>query len=243
LDVCTDALRAGRSARAARDRIEAELVRRLSRVDATLLAAVVRQSGLARDIAALIADHIANLQAGRLAETAELTGRARRIEQKADRIAIDARAEIARLNAGATLLQLVDRIEEAIDELEQAAFIASLTPPDIGATALTSLADLCATAVAGTEAAASGADAAAQVPEGHRSDAEDALAAITRLVEFEHRADDSERTITALVLRGGLDLSHALSALELARALERATDRLASFGHVLHAHILTDLSS
>ena len=243
LDICTNALRSGRSARAARDRIEAELVRRLSRVDATLLAVVVRQSGLARDIAGSITDHIANLQTGRLAESAELTGRARRIEEKADRIAIEARTEIARLDADPTMLQLVDRVEEAIDELEQAAFIASLTPPEIGATALASLADLCATALASTEAAASGAAATAEVPEGHRSDAEDAFAAVARLVEFEHKADDSERAVTALVLRGELDLSHALMALELARALERATDRLASFGHMLHAHVLTDLTS
>jgi hypothetical protein len=35
----------------------------------------------------------------------------------------------------------------------------------------------------------------------------------------------------------------ALSALELARALERATDRLARFGHLLHRHLLADLSA
>jgi uncharacterized protein Yka (UPF0111/DUF47 family) len=243
LKICTDALREGRSARTARDRIEAELVRRIRRVDATLLAGVVRQAGLAREVAASIAGHIANLRAGRSTESGELRTRARHIEEKADRIAIQARAEIARLDAGATMLQLVDRIEEAIDELEQAAFIASLAQPDIEGTALASLADLCATALGCTEAAASGADAAAEVPEGRRSDTEDALAAVTQLVELEHKADDAERAITALVLRGGFDLPRAFTVLELARAIERATDRLASFGHVLRAHVLADLTS
>jgi len=33
-----------------------------------------------------------------------------------------------------------------------------------------------------------------------------------------------------------------LAALELARAMERATDRLAGFGHLLRRHVLADLS-
>jgi hypothetical protein len=52
-----------------------------------------------------------------------------------------------------------------------------------------------------------------------------------------------EREVTRLTLGGGLDLPAALSALELARAIERATDRLASFGHQLRQHVLADLSA
>ncbi|MEJ2377360.1 MAG: hypothetical protein P8Y71_18815 [Pseudolabrys sp.] len=48
-----------------RDRIEADLVRHLERVESTLLATVVRQAGLARDIAAGIARFIAEQQAHR----------------------------------------------------------------------------------------------------------------------------------------------------------------------------------
>jgi uncharacterized protein Yka (UPF0111/DUF47 family) len=243
LRICTDALKEGRSARLARDRIEADLVRRLKRVDATLMAVVVRQVGLAREIAAAITAHITDLKSGRPGESAALAAQARRIEEKADRIAIEARAEIARLDADGVMTQLVDHLEDAIDDLEQAAFIASLIPPDMGANVLAPLTNLCMTALAGTEAAACGADAAAEVPEGHRSDAEDALAAVGRLVEIEHKADDGERAVTKLVLRGELDPVRSLAALELARALERATDRLAGYAHVLHTHVLADLTS
>jgi hypothetical protein len=45
------------------------------------------------------------------------------------------------------------------------------------------------------------------------------------------------------VLRGGLAFPTSLSVLELARAIERATDRLASFGHLLRQHVLADLSA
>ncbi|MBV9628253.1 MAG: hypothetical protein JO230_09175 [Xanthobacteraceae bacterium] len=243
LRICTDALKQSRSVRLARDRIEADLVRRLKRVDATLMAVVVRQAGLAREIAAAIAAHVANLQGGRPTESAALTQQARRIEEKADRIAIEVRAEISRLDADSTMTQLVDRVEDAVDDLEQAAFIASLIPHDLTQNVLIPLADLGAAAILATEAAASGADAAAEIPEGHRGDAEDALAAVGRLVEIEHKADDCERAVTQLVLRGELDPVRALGVLELARALERATDRLAAYAHVLRTHVLADLTA
>jgi uncharacterized protein Yka (UPF0111/DUF47 family) len=241
--VSTEALSAGQSVRQVRDQIEADLVRHLERVDSALLAIVLRQVGLAHDMTAVIARHIAALQAGRPADATLVKARAGQIERKADRIAIEARKEVTRLNARAIIGQLVDRVEEAIDELEQAAFIASLTPPATDPALLSALAELCAVATSATEAAASGLAAAVEVPEGRRADSEDALAAVIRLIDAEHDADARERDVTARVFAGGFDLATSLSVLELARAIERATDRLAGFGHLLRRHIMTDLSA
>lgn len=243
LRASTDGIIAGRSVRLIRDQIEADLVRHLDRVDSALLAIVVRQAGLVHDIAAALVHHIAALQAGRPADGKLLSTRAGRIEQKADRIAIEARNEVTRLNAHPIIEQLIDRVEEAIDELEQAAFIASLVPPGIDSELLLALAELCKVAVSGAEAAASGMAAAADVPEGRRADADDALAAVVRLIEAEHAADSCERNVTARVFAGGFDLAISLSVLELARAVERATDRLAGFGHLLRRHVMTNLSA
>jgi len=239
----TEALSAGRSVRLVRDQIEADLVRRLERVDSALLAIVLRQAGLAHDLTALIAHHIAELQAGRPSDSKQLAVRAGQIERKADRIALEARNEVARLNAGPIIEQLVDRVEESIDELEQAAFIASLAPGGIDPALLSALAELCAVATTATEAAASGLAAAVDVPEGHRADSEDALNAVVRLIDAEHAADERERDVTARVFAGGFDVATSLSVLELARAIERATDRLAGFGHLLRRHIMTGLSA
>jgi uncharacterized protein Yka (UPF0111/DUF47 family) len=239
----TEALSAGRSVRLVRDQIEADLVRRLERVDSALLAIVLRQAGLAHDLTALIAHHIAELQAGRPSDSKQLAARAGQIERKADRIALEARNEVARLNAGPIIEQLVDRVEESIDELEQAAFIASLAPGGINPALLSALAELCAVATTATEAAASGLAAAVDVPEGHRADSEDALNAVVRLIDAEHAADERERDVTARVFAGGFDVATSLSVLELARAIERATDRLAGFGHLLRRHIMTGLSA
>jgi len=243
LRVSADALLQGSSVRLARDRIEADLVRHLQRVDATLLAIVVRQAGLASEIAAGIAHVIAEQQADRRFDCAALASRARHIEEKADRIAIEARSEIARLDADPKIEQLVNRIEDAIDELEQAAFIASLVPDEVASDLLNPLAELCTAALSGAEAAAMGVAAAASVPEGHRVDSEDALAAVGRLIETEHNADTAERAVTAVILRGEFDLKTALAVLDLARAIERATDRLAGFGHLLREHVLAHLAA
>jgi uncharacterized protein Yka (UPF0111/DUF47 family) len=243
LRIAAEALLEGSSVRLARDRIGAELVRHLQHLDAALLAIVVRQAGLAREIAAGIALFVAEQQARRPFDRAALADKARRIEEKADRIAREARGEIARLMARPSIERLVNRIEEAIDELEQAAFVASLVPNDVTADPLEPLEDLCAAAVSGAKAAAVGVMAAAAVPEGHRVDSEDALAAVDRLIQREHEADAAERPLTALVLGGESDLKTALSILELARAVERSTDRLAGFGHLLREHVIADLST
>jgi uncharacterized protein Yka (UPF0111/DUF47 family) len=243
LRVSAEALLEGGSVRLARDRIEADLIRHLQGVETTLLAIVVRQAGLAREIAAGLARFVAERHARRPFDGTALAAQARRIEEKADRIASEARSEIVRFAADPAIVGLVDRMEDSIDELEQAAFIASLVPAEIAPELLAPLAELAAAAVAGTEAAAAGIAAAADVPAGHQVDSEDALAAVGRLIDAEHKADAAERGVTAVVLSGDVDLKTALSVLDLARAIERATDRLAGFGHLLRARVLADLAT
>ncbi len=243
LRVSAEALLAGGSVRLARDRIEADLVRHLQRVEVALLAIVMRQAGLAREIGAAVGQFVVARRARRPFDCVALVKTARHIEEKADRIATEARGEIARLDADRRIENLVNQIENAIDELEQAAFIASLVPAELATELIDPLDELCAEVVAGTQAAATGVAAAAEVPEGHRVDSEDALAATARLIDAEHAADAAERRVTAQILTGEFDLKTALSVIELARALERATDRLAAFGHILREHVLADLAT
>jgi uncharacterized protein Yka (UPF0111/DUF47 family) len=243
LRASTEALCAGRSVRTVRDQIEADLVRHLERVDGEMLAVVLRQVGLANDLATAIARHINALLTDRPADGKLLAARAGKIEQKADGIAIEARKDVTRLDAQPVIRELIDRVEEAIDELEQAAFIASLMPKGVDVSLLAGLGELSSVAITVTRIAASGLVAATDVPEGRRADTEDALAAVARLLDAEHAADRQERAITARVFGGGLDVATSLSVIELARAIERATDRFAGFGHLLRRHIMIDLAA
>jgi len=242
LRLSTDALRQGRSARSVQEALEADLVRRIERTESALLTTVVRQMGLARDIAVGIAATLADRQAHTPSTGGANARRAKRIEKKADAIAVDARSAILRSQGSAAIAQMVDAAENAIDELEQAAFFASLMPPRLEPTVLGTLEDLCAAAAAGTEAAARGLEAAAGIAEGESTETDDALAATDRLADLEHAADNAERAVTTVVLQGDGDVRTALPVLELARALERATDRLSAMGHLLHHHVMAGLS-
>ncbi len=243
LRVSAEALLQGSSIRLARDRIEADFVRHLQRADTALLAIVIRQAGLAHDIGAAIARFLADQRNNPRPDGATLAASARHIEEKADRIAMEARGEIERLDADRGIERLVNHMEDAIDELEQAAFVASLIPAGLAVELVEPLEELCAAIVSGTAAAAIGVTAAAEVPEGHRVDSEDALAAVGRLIDAEHDGDAAERKVTTNVITGSFDLKTALSTVELARALERATDRLAAFGHALREYVLADLAA
>ena len=143
-----------------REALEADLVGRIERTESALLTIVVRQMGLARDIAAGIAAILADQQYGQRSAGEAGAARAKRIEKKADTIAVDARSAILRNQASATIARLVDTAENTIDELEQAAFFASLVPPNLEPASARPSGELCAAAVAGTEAAARGLEAA-----------------------------------------------------------------------------------
>jgi uncharacterized protein Yka (UPF0111/DUF47 family) len=242
LQISTETLLGGSSLRLAQAGIEAALVSHLQGVSAKLLTVTIRQAGLAREIAVDIKAALSERASQQPIDRA-LPDRARRIEEKADRIAFETRSEIRRFNADRGTERLVNEMEDAIDELEQAAFVASLTPVTLVPVLLDPLVELCSAAVSGAEAAAMGAAAAAEIPHGQRADSDAVLAAVAKLIDAEHRGDVAERAVTASVLTGDFDQKTAFSALELARALERATDRLAMFGYSLREHVLADLST
>lgn len=243
LRISSEALQQGGSERLAKTRIEEALIAHLQRADTSLLAVVIRQAGLAREVAYTIAQFLDGRRRQQAPEDTRLAQRASRIEEKADRIALEARSRIARLGVDRGIERLVDLVEQTIDELEEAAFIATLLPKNTAPELLDGLTELCNLVVAGTEFAAIGTAAAAELPEGQRVDFEDALAAVTNLIEDEHRGDVAERAITTKILTGGYDLKTSLSVLSVAHPLERATDQLARFGHSLRDHVLADLST
>jgi uncharacterized protein Yka (UPF0111/DUF47 family) len=242
LRIAAEGLLAERADRLIRDAVDADLARRFERSESELLQGVVRQSGLAREIAGGLAALAEERMAGRSGDAPALARKAKRIEEKADRIAVELRAAAERFHAGDRTRLLIDTLEDSIDDLEEAAFLLSLLPLDRDHRALPPLAALCETAAAGAEAVARAADAAAAVPGGHRGDADDALEAAATLIDLEHAADGSERETIAAILTDASGAAGAHALLECARKVERATDRFARAGHVLRAHVIGDLT-
>ena len=236
LRIACEGLLAARSDRLIRDAIDAELVRRLERSGSTLLQGVVTQAGLARSILAGLAETLGHGDAARAAATAK------RIEEKADRLAIDLRATAERLKVEGKVAPLIDQVEQAIDDVEEASFFLSLlqgpgTEADNG-----DLARLVETATRAAEAVARMADAASAAADGHRIDMDDALAAMADLFALEHAADDEERAALAATLRTETDPRRTIVLTQCARRIEAATDRFAHAGHLMRAHLLGELN-
>jgi len=138
--------------------VEADFVGRLKRVDSTLLAIVLRQAGSrARSPRR---SRITSPGCWRASgDGAALAARARASRRRPIGSRLEARSEIARLDARRTTEQLVNRMEDVVDELEQAAFIASLMPAGMTRTCSSHCPSCAASRSQGTEAAATGADA------------------------------------------------------------------------------------
>ncbi|NLH81330.1 MAG: hypothetical protein GX458_10875, partial [Phyllobacteriaceae bacterium] len=200
LRIAAESLLAGRSDRLVRDGVDADLAGRLERSGSSLLQGVVAQAGLAHALAAGLAEAIAG-RGGADRDVAAFATTAKRIEEKADRLALDLRLGAERFGLAAEVEPLIDAMEESIDALEEAAFYLSVLPPaEPGDRGDERLAGLATAAVRAAEAATRMADAASCVPEGHRADVEDALAALGDLVAIEHEADDLERAAIAAAL-------------------------------------------
>lgn len=245
LRACAQGLKDGRSTRLIRDEIQTELAARLGAAERALLMVALRHLGLTRMLAGLLDAQFSTPRLPPSAERQSLAHRAKTLEAKADRLTIEARACCARLRDAQDLSVFVEQIEAAMDCLDEAAFLASLAADDAEpgfAAPLGALTDIVVEALGALIAAL---EAALLLPEGKRRDAAFALEKIDATVDAERAADVAERAAFAALFSGPPPFDPRLPALglEIARALEESTDRLAHAAMALRARLLQELSA
>lgn len=245
LRIASEGLSAGRSTRLIRDEAQANLALRLQSVQAVFLTVTLRHLGLSRMLADGIREALAN---GRLAPAAErtaLAARATRLEQKGDRLTLEAR-EIAGRLSGTTerMGRVIDESEEALDALDEAAFLFCLLPgPPADVELVDALASLAEVAVECAAQMVRAVEAASRAPAGSRQDATEALQAIDAVRAAERAADSAERrTIQVLMRSPAKDARVPVAGMELAHAIERATDHLAHAALALRDHVIEELA-
>jgi len=86
-------------------------------------------------------------------------------------------------------------------------------------------------------------EAAARLPEGARVDSVDALQAIDAVINAEKSTDDAYRIALAAILASPSEANFTFVAIELARALESATDHLARAALCLRERVIEELSA
>jgi uncharacterized protein Yka (UPF0111/DUF47 family) len=238
LRTASEGLSAGRSVRLIRDEIQADLAHRFETAENTVFALLVRHLGLSHCMAEGI---VAGLERPGLAT--DFTRRAKTMEEKAGQLTTKARELATRLQGAATLRRVIDQVENTADALEDSAWLMGLisgsreTPLAL----LLPLAGIVADAVAAMVRAV---EATCRLPEGRQADTVDALQAVDAVVNAERAADTAQRdAFAALLALPGDELRPLLLCVELARALEGATDQLSHAAFALRERVLGELSA
>ena len=241
LRVTAEGLEAGRSARLIRDEIQADLARRFETAESAVFALLVRHLGLSRCIAEGLA---ACLESP--ARAGDYARRAKIIEEKADRLTNEARELAEHLQGAPMLRHVVDAVEDTADALEESAWLlgqASLGASLGGGPAFLQLMPLAVVTTDAVSAMVRAVEAASRLPEGQRADAALALQAIDAVVNAERAADTSQREAFAALLAAEKDPRLLTLGLELAKALESATDQLSHAAFALRDRVLEELAA
>jgi len=233
-------LAAGRGARLIRDEIQAELSRRFESAEGAVFTRLVCHLGLSR----FMAEGIAVQLTGSGGAARDFARRAKLVEEKADSLTAQLREMAARSQGDGQLRLVIDEVENTADALEDCAFLLSLAPagaagPD--AAPLERLAEIVIDSLGHMVRAVA---AASLLPEGQRADAAAALQAVDAVVGAERAADTAERDAFASFMAVPQEDARRLTlSLEIARALEQATDHLSHAAFALRARVLEELSA
>lgn len=239
----SEGLRAGRSTRLIRDEIQADLAQLFDTAESALLTVLLRHLGITRMLAAALAEVFAG---DRMADTdrSRLAGNAKRMEEKADRLTVEAREICARVQRADRFRQTIDEVENATDMLDECAFLLSLIPQGDAVARVASLAELADIVIESISQLMRAVEAASRLPQGQPGDAADALQAIDVVMLAERRADVAERDAFSAFMRvPAADARPLVLGLEVARALETSTDHLAHAALALRDLVLEELSA
>lgn len=244
LRAAAEGLKEHQSAGLIRDRIRAELQVYFASEGQRLLQLAGEHAGIVFELAAQVRDGAAAIGFEEGPEAYERGAkRARAFEHDADQLVIAAREATRKRPEYTPLFRIVERADDAADELEDIAFLLGLfqsTKPDGEALeALNALARLLVDAAQEWVKALGHAVHVKRA--GSEEDADDFLLAIDRLLALEHQADDAERALTYAAVQHARDFRQMHLYSEIGGGLERAADSLKSAALPARDHLFASV--
>lgn len=233
-----EGLLAGRSEALIREQAKAELISRFSSTEELIMAIVAEHAGLIQDSARAVRDLV---EGG--ADADQTARSAKDWESAADHLVIRARALVKRSGGPDVLRRLLEEADDAIDEIEEGAFLLTLQPARGPGTGLfRSQRDLATLVVAASEDWGKAVASAARIRRGGaREDLQCFLEAVDRVVSAERQGDVAERSAKAELLELAEDFRQLHVFIDFAGRLEGASDALMRAALVLREHILSDV--
>lgn len=234
----------GKSESLVHDELRAELARQLHDSNQSVLDLVCEHAGLIVEIAGAVRGALLGLGRAGGQEVAEkLAARCKVWESDADRVVSEVRDSARATPELAYLRDLVHQADDVADDLEEAAFLATLLKRSRVAPSLVAeLAGLADRMVAGAQEfvkaleTVRGIGAAAS-----REDLQDFLEAIHRIRRVEHETDELKRRVATQLADGARGAQEIYLAAESAADLERAGDHLQHVALLLRDRVLAQL--
>jgi uncharacterized protein Yka (UPF0111/DUF47 family) len=242
LRTATEGLLRGRSEFLIHDEIRSELARDLYAARQTPLALAADHGTLIVELAECVRGSLDAALSGDPAVTARNAERARVWEHQADVLVNEARALARRWSQADALEHLLATADDVADDLEEAAFLASLNPGERAADDLrAALPELASCVVQGALEYRKALENARYLKgAGSRREFEDFLEAVDQVMAAEHRADDANRRVRTALLTQASDFRQLQVFGELARSLEASADGLMHAALVLRANLIVN---
>ncbi len=240
---CAEGLLAGRPEGQIQDEVRAELANYFHSTQQSLLDLAAEQAACAIEIAAGVRDCLlepcGDAAPARFARNAE---RASGWEQQADELVSRARSTVSQSGRSDFFRGLIERADEVVDELEEAAFHLTLLPHDGGDAALYDpLNALARLLVDGAQEYLRALETVRTLRRGGpREDMQDFLETIQRILLVERQSDGAQRSVKLALAREVADFRRLYAFAECARNLEAAADALMDAGLRLRDRVLGD---
>lgn len=164
-------------------------------------------------------------------------------ERRADQLLNDARDEIKRFARPRLLLDVFERADDAVDELEEAAALVELTRATaVPADTMQRVRILAELSLSAARELVRSVECAATVSRSDiRDDLDEFMQSLEALIKIEHDADTGLRSLRRHVLEQELDQRQLMVLRELAQAIENATDAYAHAGQALKIYLMEEV--
>ncbi len=236
LKTASEGLLGGQSPTLIHDRVRVALAAHFSNEARNLLGLAVEHAGLIFELATLVREALQPDPDG----AGKRARRARRFEHEADQLVIDTRETVRRRPEYAVFRTLLERADDAADELEDAVFLLNLE--SLKGRPLEALQALAELVLEASQEWIKAVGCASQIGRAaSREETEDFLTAVDRVAALEHQADDAQRAVTQTAVKHAEDFRQLHLFAAVGDRLEAAADALKHASLILRDHVLADV--
>lgn len=238
-------LRQRRSRRNIKDEIKANLRSLFEHERLGIFDIAADHGAIGYDLARAIVDALSRVIGGvhDPGRFAGLCTKAAEWERRADQLLNDARDDIARFGRPRHLLLFIERCDDAIDELEEAAALLELVHMvEAAPEAITRLQALAELALLSAQEIVKTVECAANITRSDvRDDLDEFMQALEELMSIEHKADEVLRGVRRWLIESHAEPRQIIVLRDLAAALESATDAHVHSGQALRAYLMDEV--